>query len=679
VFQERLYDTNCSESLSSLDSLETKDPDHMAPRSQNREPSAAASSSFFTARPGRGQAGEKTIKNGRRQPPDGSGEMFPRAEDRRCRVGLQERSENTEAPPPAGRCALLSLCETIAAADVERDAVLHSDLDSPKQDNVTAVRTNDGSFFLEQEKPPDLGQHGDRGTTAKPPLQTDLFSPGENLAKPREAAREPNVVPSDNRKPDVPGRQMMKDDDSRCAPMEKNWIRDSVNDLNKFSNDTPKAERFKDTRGLRQESSSNLPSDSSRHRGSLTDTAADTDGISSHTVHHVRFVKGILKKQSGYAAAARGPLCGLGKLVSAKQVAISIRDSVELARERSRKPEGGATKAVRKRLRWLDEADLRHQDYDTTTTTAAATTTTGVWKPDQSRDASGLQDNGRFHTRPPELQRGPTTAAISGASSRAAGLSSTTTTTTTPSGASSSSVSHLTRQAWADAGGQAGRGTPRRPNPPSRPAGPQAPRKERPGRAAAAAPVSWRVRKGTLVRPQSATEAGWGGRGPGAGRVPVPPPRGVTGHAPYCAERTFKPTPPLGDQGPRGPSRTGDVPSHTHTIIRTGGDILVTPLPRSYRLSFTEGPPPQALQQESRGAVGAQERGLCLHCTPTEEEISLLWQGVRSALAPTEGNVCLGLGPPKQPSSGPLYGISYLAIAVHVVSGLIMTNPNQDY
>ncbi|KAG7248326.1 hypothetical protein CRUP_033391, partial [Coryphaenoides rupestris] len=651
---ERLYDTNRSESLSSLDSLELEEP------VQNRERSTA--SSFFAPHPERGHSGRKTIENGRRQPPDGSGETIPRAEDRRSCVGLQERSKNTEALPPRGQCALLSLCETIAAADVEHDEV-HSDLDSPKQDNVTTVTTNDdvtpGVFFLEREKPPDLGQRGDRDTTAKPPLPTDFFFPGKNLAKPHEAAREPNFVPSDNRKSYAP-RQMMKDD-SRHAPVEKNWIRDSVNDLNKFSNDMPKAERFKDTRSLRQESSSNLPSDSSRHRESLADTA-NADGISSHapatTVHQVRFVKGILKKQSRYTAADRGPLCGLGKLVSAKQVAISIRDSMELARERSRNPEGGATKAVRKRLRWLDEADLRHQDYDTTTAAAA---TAGVWKPDQTRDTSGLQDNSRFHTRPPELQRGPTTAAISRASSRAAGLSTTTTTTTTPSGASSSSsASHLTMQAWADVGGQAGvrevTGTPRRPNPPSRPAGPQAPRKERPGRASAA-PVSWRVRKGTLVRPQPATEASWGGgRGPGKGRalVPRPPPprgaeataapRGVTGRALYCAERTFKPTPPLGDQAPRGPGRTGDVPSHTHTIIRADGDILVTPLPRSFRLSFVEGPPPQALRQEARGgsargaAAGAQERGLCLHCTPTEEEILLLWQGVRSALAPTEGN-----------------------------------------
>uniref|UniRef100_A0A8C5B1K0 Centrosomal protein of 126 kDa n=1 Tax=Gadus morhua TaxID=8049 RepID=A0A8C5B1K0_GADMO len=663
---ERMHDTNCSGSLSSLDSLENEDLDRPSPSAQNQGPWAAS----FSLDPKGGQAAAQPIQNGG-SPRHGSrsGETLRRAEDGRSYVGVQEGSSNHRgATPPPGRCALLSLCETIAAAESQRS-----------EDDVTTVTTNSAaaadwkpdSYFLEREERSDLGPRGDRDAASRPPLATHLFFPAEKLTKSHEAPREPICEPDDDGKSHATNRQAVSGHGSRVLE-ENSSLQDLIANLNTFSNDWTRAESFKGTRTLQQESSSQLLLDMSRHQGApntansanrantanrannvngadsanAADTTNDADGMNSANnangmnsannandansmnsanantagisfqadpseSHQVRFVKGILKKQSKYAPPPRSPSGGLGKLVFAKQVAKSIRDSMELARGRCRTQEGVAAQAVRKKIRWLDEADRLPQNYDNANATATATATR---RQEQTADTPGLQDPGGFYARPPDLQRGPCPAAAPGPSSV--------------------SEADLTRLAWADAGVQVGvrevRGAPRGQNPPARPAGPRAPRRDRPGGRAPVAPAPRRVRKGSLMRPQSAAEAGWAGRAPGRVLVPRPPSRAEEAAAaargpcrtPYSAERTFKPAPPIGDQAPGGPGRNGDG----------GGEL---------RFSFAEGPPPQSLQQgpragSARRAAGGPERGLGLHCTPTDEEISRLWHGVRSALATRE-------------------------------------------
>ncbi|XP_056466330.1 uncharacterized protein cep126 [Gadus chalcogrammus] len=650
---ERMHHTNCSGSLSSLDSLENEDLDRPSPSAQNRGPWASS----FSLDPKGGQAAAQPIQNGGSPRHSGrSGETLRRAEDGRSYVGVQEGSSNRRgATPPPGRCALLTLCETIAAAESRRSEV---DVTTVTTNSAAAAGWRPDSYFLEREERSDLGPRGDRDAASKPPLATHLFFPAEKLTKSHEAPREPICEPDDDGKSHATNRQAASGHGSRVLE-ENSSLQDLIANLNTFSNDWTRAESFKDTRTLQQESSSQLLLDMSRHQGApntansanrantayrannvngadsanAADTTNDANGMNSannansmnsanantagisfqadpSASHQVRFVKGILKKQSKYAPPPRSPSGGLGKLVFAKQVAKSIRDSMELARGRCRTQEGVAAQAVRKKIRWLDEADRLPQNYDNATANATATR-----RQEQTADTPGLQDPGGFYARPPDLQRGPCPAAAPGPSSV--------------------SEADLTRLAWADAGVQVGvrevRGAPRGQNPPARPAGPRAPRRDRPGGRAPVAPAARRVRKGSLMRPQSAAEAGWGGRAPGRVLMPRPPSRAEEaaaaargpGRTPYGAERTFKPAPPIGDQAPGGPGRNGDG---------GGGEL---------RFNFAEGPPPQSLQQgpragSARRAAGGPERGLGLHCTPTDEEISRLWHGVRSALATRE-------------------------------------------
>ena len=357
MFQEGPYDTNDFGSLLSLDSLENEVLDRPAPPARSLEASTAtASSSSSSLDPKRAQAAAKPIQDGGgllRSSRSGVQEP-PRSQlDRGVHGGpcqVTGTSSNlTEATP---RCTLLSLCEALAASETRRSG-----------DKVTTVTDNNNdhwmpdSYFLDREEGADLG------TASKPLSATELFFPAESLAKSHEAFRQPISVPNNDRNSHATNRQAV----SGVLIEEKDSLQDTINNLNTFSSDWPRVGRFKDARTLQQESSSHPPLDTSRHQGSLTgaantantadtanrsnnanstntansaDTAntastANTAGISfkaDPAERHVRFLKGILKKQSKYAPAPRGPSGGLGKLVFAKHVAKSIRDSLELTR-----------------------------------------------------------------------------------------------------------------------------------------------------------------------------------------------------------------------------------------------------------------------------------------------------------------------------------------------------------
>ena len=216
------------------------------------------------------------------------------------------------------------------------------------------------------------------------------------------------------------------------------------------------------------------------------------------------------KETSGDAA------CGPGSGLFSEQVAFGIKDSVELTWAKMKEVKSNTTK---KKVHWCDEVYLAKKTLEDHQ--QSRSTVSGAPKPGPS----------------------VTPAASTG--------------------------DHVTKQAWADVGVQVSLPQERAAEvkvlqSATRPIGPKVPCREGSARARAA-PVSSRGRKGTIIRPQSATEVNRMARTQGMNTVPRPPPR-----------------------------------------------------------------------------MEANERGPCLNCTPTEEEISALWLGVRSALATKDGNVYFG-------------------------------------
>ncbi|XP_006810930.1 centrosomal protein of 126 kDa-like, partial [Neolamprologus brichardi] len=168
---------------------------------------------------------------------------------------------------------------------------------------------------------------------------------------------------------------------------------------------------------------------------------------------------------------------------------------------------------------------------------------------------------------------------------------------------------------------------------------PKVPRKEHFGRAG---PVSSRTRKGTVIRPQSATEVSQIAKTQGKVMVPRPPPRMES-----AEEKT-----PCITKIPYGRDHASAINKQAmaveqvlnknnsegqmHKEITTENTVLDTPLPPSYASPLSEGivtsMPSSSHHYRRRGENACNEKDFCLDCTPTDEEISQLWHGVRSAL-----------------------------------------------
>ncbi|XP_019943583.2 centrosomal protein of 126 kDa [Paralichthys olivaceus] len=345
----------------------------------------------------------------------------------------------------------------------------------------------------------------------------------------------------------------------------------------------------------------------------------------------VRLIKGILKKPSRYMStdAACGYSSGQG--IFAEQVALAIKDSVELTRAKTKDVRSSA---IKKRVRWFDEV---HEEKE------------------QIKSKSSILSQSK--KKPEDHKQSLTT--VSGASKPGPNV--------TPA---ASTGYHFTKQAWADVGVQVSLSQERADEvkvlqSATRSIGPKAPWRELPARARAG-PVSSRSRKGTVIRPQSATEVNRIAKTQGRIMVPRPPPRmeaveekmAYVTNTPYGMDHTCSVNSKQAVAGEQALHKdaSGGSP-YTHHVIRTDCSVMHTALPPSHTCPVSEGNEKSKLSsghQETQGCgrrrgTVSNERGLCLDCTPTDEEISQLWHGVRSALVIKDAKAVLRC---KAPESG---------------------------
>ncbi|XP_028276096.1 centrosomal protein of 126 kDa [Parambassis ranga] len=501
--------------------------------------------------------------------------------------------------PAQHNCNLLSLCE-IMSGDPEHFEV-KSQQNSPS-DNTEANREPD----------PNLQRtHEDR--RCKYPSATDVPSPPKNgnskdlnvLALPKSG-----MFLSDTTTNNVSTKGTLQQTGRENRPVSSQKEHSAfINNLNKVSSSEPKTEKAINMLSQQKARSSNIQSDMQKcpeedvHR-------APVSVATSHSVCEVQFIKGILKKQSKYLSGDATCVYGSGHLMFAKQVALAIRDSVELTRT---KASMGGNSAVKKKLRWFDELEAKEQN---------------LLKQIKGRSKHNLEDHQLSLT------------AVSG----------------TPSMTSAASAGyHFTKEAWADVGVQVSLPYDRAdevkvPRSSNRTAGPKVPWRERPARAGAG-PVSSRTRKGTVMRPQYATEVGQIARTQGKAMVPRPPPRmePVEEKTP-CITRTpygmdpvsihYKPALAV-EQALHKNNSEAIFSTYTQHVLATDSAVMYTPLPPTHTCPFSDAHTKSTLTsglQEThnhcrRRGAAYNERDLCLDCTPTDKEISQLWHGVRAALS----------------------------------------------
>ncbi|XP_076729497.1 centrosomal protein of 126 kDa isoform X6 [Maylandia zebra] len=391
----------------------------------------------------------------------------------------------------------------------------------------------------------------------------------------------------------------------------------STNNLNKVTNSDSNTKKPINTKPMEHTCLSNIQSDTYK---CLECPEKEVEKIplsieTSDSVCEVRYSKGILKKQSKYMDSTC--VYGSGNLIFAKQVALAIRDSVELARRKTRDLEGNNT--VKKKLRWFDEVHV-----------------------EKEKDKQNKMKGKSFNLCQPKNNSNDhqlSLSAFSGTPKTGPGM--------TPA---ASTGYQFTKEAWADV----------QVNLPQqqtdevkvhrnsiRASAPKVPRKEHFGRAG---PVSSRTRKGTVIRPQSATEVSQIAKTQGKVMVPRPPPRMESAeektpcitkipygrdHASAINKRAMAVEQVLNKN-----DSEGHCSAKTHKEITTENTVLDTPLPPSYASPLSEGivtSMPSSSHQDThhyrrRGGNACNEKDFCLDCTPTDEEISQLWHGVRSAL-----------------------------------------------
>ncbi|XP_015806777.3 centrosomal protein of 126 kDa isoform X1 [Nothobranchius furzeri] len=366
----------------------------------------------------------------------------------------------------------------------------------------------------------------------------------------------------------------------------------NMNNLNKVLNSELKAEKAINTASLQNASLSNIHSETRE----CSECPQEENGrkpspeVSSHPVSKVRFIKGILKKQTKYMSPYGSCRYGPENFTFAKRVALAIRDSVEITRARAKEVE--INNGIKKKLRWFDEVHTR-KDHQPRLTTESAS--------DKSE---------------PSL----TPAASAGY--------------------------HFTKEAWADVGVQV--------NLPleqdhevkvahssTKTNGPKVPQRDRSARVGQGPVPSW-TRKGTVIRPQSATEVNQIAKTQGMVMVPRPPPRTES-----VEEKMHINSTPYGMNCKQaraveeGLSRNNSVRifSPPKRVIKTDCAVMYTPQPHLCTCPLSEGDTksmPMSGHQESHNKTG-RENGNALEITPTDDEISQLWHGVRSALHTKDG------------------------------------------
>ncbi|XP_026219555.1 centrosomal protein of 126 kDa isoform X2 [Anabas testudineus] len=550
-----------------------------------------------------------------------------------------DQTPKTMTHPSLQNCNLLTFCEIISADPESFEG------NSPQNDpndnmivtnRVTPSNTAHESLCLKQEALLDLRQqkvHDDR--QLKHPSATEILLPAKNgnskdilFGSPPK----PNIFLSDStiHNASQEGALQQTGKENQYLSSQKDPSA-SINNLNKVSSSESKTEKPVNTALLQHACLSNIQSDGLKCFQCPNEVQKLPVSLeTSHSLCEVRFIKGILKKQSKYISDDTTCVCGSGHLIFAKQVALEIRDSVELTRAKTKDVE--ANKTVKKKLRWFDEVHMKKEDKEQNTMNQLK---------GNSSNLSQSKSNSEDH------QLSVTT--VSGASKPGPIM--------TPA---ASSGYHFTKQAWADVGVQVSLPQEQAdevkvPRSSTRTSGPKVPRRER-SAAVGVGPVSSRTRKGTVIRPQSATEVSQIAKTQGKLMVPRPPPRmeekmvHIT-KAPYgmdhpsvnCKQALAV------EQVLHKDNSEGFLSSYTHHGIRTDSTVMYTTLPPSYAFPVSEGSTnstPSSGHQETnscsrRRAMAFTEKGLCLACTPTDEEISQLWYGVRSALSTKDAKAML--------------------------------------
>ncbi|XP_035009511.2 centrosomal protein of 126 kDa [Hippoglossus stenolepis] len=520
-----------------------------------------------------------------------------------------EKTQEPETQPAVNSNNLLSVCEN-SRTDPEHFET-NSTRNNPKDNNNFMNTVTPDSTALDSSCPKpeallDLRQqrvHDDRQLVH--PSATEILLPAKN-GNGKEislgAPPKPNIFLNDSNIDNSSQygtlRHTGKENHHLSSQKEPSA---SIINFNKFSNPEPV---------LQHARPSNIQSDALKcfKRPEEEEEKFPLSVGASRLMCNVRFIKGILKKTSGDAACAHGS----GQGIFAEQVALAIKDSVELTRAKMKEVKSNATK---KKVRWFDEVHVVKE---------------------QNKYRSSIPSQSKKN--PEDHQQSLTT--VSGAPKPGPSVTS-----------AASTGYHFTKQAWADVGVQVSLHQERADEvkvlqSATRSIGPKVPWRERSARARAA-PVSSRGRKGNVIRPQSATEVNRIAKTQGRNMVPRPPPRmeaveekmAYVAKTPYGVDHTCSVNSKHAGAGEQALRK--DASGGSHHVIRTDSGVMQTPLPPSYTCPVSEGNAKSKLSsghQETpscgrrRGTV-SNERGLCLNCTPTDEEISQLWHGVRSALA----------------------------------------------
>ncbi|XP_070685971.1 centrosomal protein of 126 kDa [Pempheris klunzingeri] len=656
----RLSDCCNSESLSSKDSLENEDSNHSAkdlqcsyssffldseksppdPRKQNDlRPTSDPSSFSAMTLLGDNCAPSKNLHEPKQKTQEDAKGLHNKMHVSKASWGFTsvEQTPETKTQPALHNCNLLTLCEIISA-DPEHFEV-NSPLNSPSDNISVANRVAPGNTALQSSCPKqeallDLRQqksHDDR--QLKHPSATEVLFPAENGNSKDllfEATRKPNIFMNDKTIDNASREESLQQTGkvNHYLSSQKQSSA-SINNLNKVSNSEPETKKPINTALPQHVCLSNIQSDTLK---CLKCPEEEVQKL-PHSVCEVRFIKGILKKQSKYMSGDTTCVYGSGHLIFAKQVALAIRDSVELTRAKTKDLEGNNT--VKKKLRWFDEVHLENEDNKQ-----------NIMKQMKSKSSHFSQSKHISEDHQLSL------TTVSGASKPGPNM-------TPPASAGY----HFTMQAWADVGVQVSLPQERVdevkvPWSSTRTAGPKVPRRERSARAGAG-PVSSRTRKGTVMRPQSATEVNQIAKTQGKIMVPHPPPRMESVEekalhitkAPYGMDHASvncKQSVAV-EQALHKDNTEGFFSPYTHHVIRTDSNVMYTQLPPSYKYPVAEGNTkgaPSSGHQETQGCrrrrgVVCTDKGLCLDCTPTDEEISHLWLGVRSALATKDAKTML--------------------------------------
>ncbi|KAK3570904.1 hypothetical protein QTP86_029356, partial [Hemibagrus guttatus] len=359
----------------------------------------------------------------------------------------------------------------------------------------------------------------------------------------------------------------------------------------------------------------------------LTDEPDKTfvDTLTNHIdlkSRNVRFLKGILKQKfkciaDGDAKFSYTP----GHFAFSKQVAIAVRDSLELSRSKGRDKE--STKCIKKKLRWLDEVHIdgggENKEIVTKKLSKPAETQSRLTQPAQQPLVDHQQ--GSFHSR---YMNRPTDIPKNNMTSSGLG------------------DPNSTKQAWSDVGPQ--KEKQQEPTAESRVEKAAScttvlvPRRTHSAKTGTGT-ISSQSRRGTMIRPQSSSQIQHVIRSQGKVLVPRPPPRPEvptkTNNNDECSQDKAHPAVEqvLYNDYPEG---------HTapqSNILKIDEGTILAPVPRSYACSYETVSKGIYTLCQSDGQVGSSsKRKGYLDRTPTDDEISLLWHGVRSALASKDGD-----------------------------------------